>query len=484
MDYRELVRFKFDNHNYVMYLDDFNKHFFLKINNRGEYEYLTIEELIDISYHFATIPNVMNVENNNYENNFQNPETLDYENINNQNTQFTRKKKKHILPKVIVGGTAILLVGTVSISYMIDLYTRKKYHELDNQTPSIITTIDDYISKYPSIKLGTKEYTSDSYISSDISNYKYVYDMDYLNQVIDCKDVTKEDMLEILNNNNNISQKFKSLIAEYVELLYDKYPDANKNVLYENLKTLKVNEIDNQEMIIQTCSTASCGCYIKSRNEIYVLNDCNFVPGTWDYQVIMHELSHCLRTKNWKDENGNECLVSFEGEYKNTPISEALNSLFAISLFNYEEKDIAYQFQSNMVKIMLECMDNYTLTDYVNHSLYYFAEKLDELNNDDDYATVILDLMRIQYDDYHSEKVDIPQSEYYRIYDYISKMYYNKYITNDMSFEEATQVTNKLLDDMLFDVPEEYNVDKNHFYEYLKEYCAERGINESQSFVK
>ena len=76
---------------------------------------------------------------------------------------------------------------------------------------------------------------------------------------------------------------------------------------------------------------------------------------------------------------------------------------------------------------MLECMDNYTLSDYVNHSMTYYAKQLDTYNQDDNYALTILSLMNEQYEDYHDDNRENPQSVYYPIYDYISKMYLDEY---------------------------------------------------------
>lgn len=47
-------------------------------------------------------------------------------------------------------------------------------------------------------------------------------------------------------------------------------------------------------------------------------------------------------------------ILSSSAENDLTAGDECLNSLFAISLFDYEETDIAYQFQSNMYQIMID----------------------------------------------------------------------------------------------------------------------------------
>ena len=125
---------------------------------------------------------------------------------------------------------------------------------------------------------------------------------------------------------------------------------------------------------------------------------------------------------------------------------------------------------------MIENMDNYDIVDYMNHSSSYFVKKLDEWNHDNNYAKSLLELIEMQYKDYHNDDIELPQEQYYPIYDYISDMFLRKHVTPGMSYEEAKNQMNILLEQILFDIPEEYNIDTNHFYEYLDEYCNELGI--------
>jgi hypothetical protein len=78
--------------------------------------------------------------------------------------------------------------------------------------------------------------------------------------------------------------------------------------------------------------------------------------------------------------------------------------------------------------------------------------------------------------DYHSDLIEIEQEEYYPIYDYIADMYYRKYIDEDMSYNEAKSVADDLIERITYDVPLEYNIDTNRFYDYLNEYCNSIGI--------
>ena len=59
-------------------------------------------------------------------------------------------------------------------------------------------------------------------------------------------------------------------------------------------------------------------------------------------------------------------------------------------------------------------------------------------------------------------------------YDYISNMYLGKHLKAGMSQEEARGIMDEMLEKLLFDVPEEYHIDRDHFYEYLEKYYTEK----------
>ena len=58
-------------------------------------------------------------------------------------------------------------------------------------------------------------------------------------------------------------------------------------------------------------------------------------------------------------------------------------------------------------------------------------------------------------------------------------MYFDKYITEDMTYEDAERVKDELVSKILFDVPEEYNIDSTYFDRYLNRYCNEKGIQKN-----
>ncbi len=459
-NYRKVMQFKFKNNTYNMYLDNKNRRFFLRCNDDGSLAYLTLGELIILCDSLKSIPYVMNIERD------------------------SLKSKIRLIPKVILKGTAVVLTPLIMMTAWAQYksYQRLKnvsYVKNDNAVVNEID-IDEYVSLEDAEAQEDDDLVVDTYVTiPKIGEEGYkrilIFDSAYLDMVLDYDTVTLEDLKEVINNNPKISATFKPLLYEYVEAVCKK-EGVELRVLYENLKTLEVVECSKNELVQKTLSVDSYGCYIRTENKIYVLENHEYKKGTWDYQVIFHELSHALRTGMW-DKNGTEVRVQVEGfNYNNTITAEALNSIFAVNLFDYKERDVAYQLQSNYHQVFLECMDNYDIVDYTKHPLSYYAKKLDEFTGKDNYATVMFELIDMQYKDYHSTSIETEQSSYYMLYDYIMEMYFKKYITSDMSYEEAVRVKDELLDKILYDVPEEYNIDTNYFQEYLDKYCEQMGI--------
>ena len=305
----------------------------------------------------------------------------------------------------------------------------------------------------------------------------YIYDADYLDEYFDYPSPSLAEVKRTLNSNQNIPDQYKEIIEYFVERVYEVYPDSDFRPLEFNLRTLEVVEVDEWDMSLTTLSTSAYACYVRTENRVYLPQDKVFEPGTWDWQVIIHELCHALRTVDYdgdRDDLSNKFTYTMAPyEHSNVIAQEALNSLFAISLLEYEERDIAYQLQSNMVDVMLDCMDNYSLADYPNHSYTYFLSKLDETNGDHNYATSIMQLMEAQRDDWNEERWDRPQETYYPLYDYICKMWVNGKATPGMDESEIDALVDELLERVMYDVPEEYHIDTEEFSRFAHEYYAE-----------
>lgn len=338
--------------------------------------------------------------------------------------------------------------GTDDYSYVPETPPELDFVVVDLDEPLTIETYEDNM-------IGTKRYLS-------------IYDSEYYDLFFDRPSVSAEECISHIDSNPDISEQYKEFLRKFVSSIAAKYPGADLRPLDLNVRTLKVVECDQFELALHAVSIDAYGCYVRAENTIYVPKDYLYRPGTWEYQVIMHEFGHVARTVTynddetslWIDMGSTACVIP----------EEALNSVFTVSLFDYEERDIAYQLQSNMFLVLLDCVEDYTLSDYLNHSFSYFVHKLDLSNGDNNYAMGILKLIDEQRTDGMNDDYDRDQEVYYPIYHYLTKMYLNKYSVPGMTSEEIDALVDRLLDIVMFDVPVEYHIDTAEFYRFAREY--------------
>ena len=100
--------------------------------------------------------------------------------------------------------------------------------------------------------------------ANDEYDYRFETDYEYYNliQMTECHDskgyekafgyvdVSLDDIKKALEDNDNISSKYKEFIYEYASKIREAYPTANLSVLFANLDTLIVDEISETEIAI------------------------------------------------------------------------------------------------------------------------------------------------------------------------------------------------------------------------------------------
>lgn len=468
-EYRKVCNFIYQGIKYQMLLDNQNKYFFLRVNEDESFSYVSLAELIILTNIFSKPSGVYNI------------------------IRDGQNDKLRFVPKVLIKGVTCVLTLSLLLSgcTVYENLANPEKDKEESEKPGFEIIIDykddddslsvseSEVGSHVSFAIEDKEeeFKVDTHIYGPNLDYATIHDSEYIGLVLDYDKATKEDLYASMNSNPLISENFKPILNAFIENLAKKYPNADYRIFNENLKDLEVVECTRAELTEKSLSLDCSGCYRRDENKIYVLKDCSYAEGTWEYQVIFHELTHCFRSR-YTVINGKQ--VKFQPEslhFNDTLTNEALASLFAVSLFDYEEPDIAYQLQSNYHKTILECIDNYTLTDYANHSLGYYVHALDEFNGHNNYASTMIALMNVQYEGYHNPNLEVPQEELMPLYDYISNMYFRKYITSNMSYEQAREVTDELIGKILYDVPEEYHIDTNLFYTCLNNYCKANGIS-------
>lgn len=283
------------------------------------------------------------------------------------------------------------------------------------------------------------------------------------------EEITYDDIIRDINDNQNMSSQFKELSIILADNLREQYPEMDLRIWHVNLQTLKILEVSEFDMRLKAMSGTANAVYRQDENTIYTVDGYEYIPGTWDYQVIMHEMGHPIRSliTHVGDDQVKAQFLSYSGH--GNVIGEAMNSLLTLRSYDKDERDVAYQLQSNMVELMVTNMDNYSYQDFVEHNLTYFEQKLNEYNGSDD-AVEVIGLMELQYKDYHNNDYEIDGSRFHKVYDYIADMYYGNHLDPDMTREQAEEVRDSFIDRLTYDVPEEYHISTEHLNEYFETY--------------
>lgn len=304
----------------------------------------------------------------------------------------------------------------------------------------------------------------------------FIYDSAYLGEVLGTKEVTLEDLYAAVDGNKTISPRFNELTKTFCKQYVTLAPNADRRILYHNLKTMTFKETDGYGLSLSSFSTEASACYSSDENTITILTEYSFEKGTWEYQTIFHELSHAARTAIIRTKDHTYYINSGGTRFRELMCDETLNTVFSVHLLGYEEPDLAYQMQSNYMDILLDSMDNYEISDYINHSQSYFIKKLAEYSGQETAADMIR-LLQAQYEDFHDDSYKREQQEYYPLYDFVSDVFYKSRITPNTSLGEAETVYEELIRRVTFDVPEEYELDVEHFREHFLAYCEASGIS-------
>lgn len=311
----------------------------------------------------------------------------------------------------------------------------------------------------------------------DIMDYATIYSSDGLDQMLDYsrEDITYDDIqddIDKLDMPDNCRKVYKTL----ADNLERQYPDMDLRIWHINLQTMKFEEVSTYTLEAIGYDTAY---YLIQSNSIEIQEGLDFRPGTLEYQILVHEFCHPIRSSSFQlDEMS--CWCEFDGTGDDySVINEAMDSILALRSYDQDDALIGYTVISHMVEVILECMDNYTLQDYVGHDVYYFASKLDEMNGDGN-AIEVLNLMQLCWDDIKDDEVSFPVEYYYGLYDYIARMYYDKYLSSDMSSNQVTSVKDELIGklgaELTGERAQQLENARAHFDGFLVEYCKSHEI--------
>lgn len=317
------------------------------------------------------------------------------------------------------------------------------------------------------------------YENISIANLVKTEDVKPLREILGYGDITVEMIAQVCEENEQIPDKYKKIIVEYATTMLQKYPDIDFQILYHNLHDLVVSEKTSQEIQMAAVGSDVLACYLNSKNEILVRDDIVLDKDNDGFIVFTHELTHAARRRA-KETQGEKIKAAFNSEYDyGAYVEEGIACNIAYELQGDGLKSNYYPVQSSYLRIILNCLPNYTYADFFNHSVNYLAEQMDAFMGHDKIAYHMLALIdseaKNRYESYQATKY----SDYAELHAYICAMYLKAHLTSDMSYQEALSVYNDFQEDIhhYFDkMKRPFYLSEDWFQKIFDQYLAELNI--------
>lgn len=257
-EYVVIGEFTYNKKKFELLLDDNYKYFFLEIKLSGEREYVEFSDYVKLATIFTRKPtNHLNAEG----------------------------KRQWLKPKVWYKGVAValsaaLIMGLTGCADDLSLmgpssdFTPFSYSDTmsygDNEDDPYYYDDDEYsssdVNNENATEAAIKEMIND--VTTEEQDFHIetidtlwdltmVYDSSVLDDVLGYpkSSVTYDTIKQTIQNNEKIPPKFKSLYTLLADNLQKQYPDMDLRVWYENLKTMKIYEVDEMEMYMKAFST-------------------------------------------------------------------------------------------------------------------------------------------------------------------------------------------------------------------------------------
>lgn len=236
-----------------------------------------------------------------------------------------------------------------------------------------------------------KEITQD-FINNDKQDISYeidnniinIYDNEVLDQILIDNDVTYEDVIISIKENNQINSRDKDYMYEYVRLLENAFPNIDLRVFNENIKRLSIKTTSREEMT-NYLNESAYAYFQPSSNEIVLLD--NYDDRIRFKQSLFHEITHMLNyiSIDYNNYKLIRCFYLDETD-QGKGINEAITSYITNKIFF----DDSYTVESNQMKLLMNCFssEDEFINMYVNGNIDTMKRYLmikgnneEELNN-------------------------------------------------------------------------------------------------------
>lgn len=139
--------------------------------------------------------------------------------------------------------------------------------------------------------LGTKDeqVASETKQMAQYDDCTFYTSVEQLDEVLGTSNISEDELLRVVENNNNLTEKEVPYIKKYIRQLYKRYPNLDKRSFCEALKNM---QIIYKEKINDNKNIGGYADYEKQI--IYIRNDLSDFSNPYCYENFCHELTHFL----------------------------------------------------------------------------------------------------------------------------------------------------------------------------------------------
>ena len=176
--------------------------------------------------------------------------------------------------------------------------------------------------------------------------------------------ITKDSLLKKLKENETLTKKDKEMVSDFINYIYEYYPECNSFKFYNNLDTLKIEHKDSWNLLFDHYEKTGnyAGTYSIYNNIIKILNEYNNKP------TLFHELTHATANTNYNSKHitnrDNNYCYGVEEMFCDYFATRDTNVLDGYPHMDYAEAIIA--------------LTGYTYDDYCNKGLSYLEKLLND----------------------------------------------------------------------------------------------------------
>jgi len=200
----------------------------------------------------------------------------------------------------------------------------------------------------------------------------YIFDNEELHNY--CSNASIEDLMNSLNQNKILNDKYKTYIEKFINIVYKKYPNIDYSIFNQNLKTLEIIEVDT----FDKSSNDVKGTYKIYENKIYLLSNLEC-----EEYILFHELWHTFSIIYLSEEKALKS-PSYGFAY-GTALTEGMTAYLTNTIT--KDEYMSYDNQVSIIEMLVEIYGKDIISQYLDFGI---TEMVYNLSKNSDYEKASL----------------------------------------------------------------------------------------------